>query len=450
MQAAKLWSCFQGLEHRKLMRIAAPMILTNVSFAILGIVDTAVVGHLGHAYYIGAIAVATIIFDFLYWSMAFLRMGTTGLVAQIHGEGDSDRMRSSLAQALATALLLASVMLIAQTPIVEIALSLLHGSEEVHLHARRYFYIAIWGAPALLSLMVIHGWFIGMQNARAPLIIAIVFNLINIALDFVFVFGFGMDVIGVAWAAVIAEWCGLALSLYLVTRELDAYRGQWRRELMLDLAALKRMLLLNGNIMIRSLCLIFTFAFFTSQSAAQGDEVLAANSVLLKFLILMALALDGFANAAEALVGRAIGARDRVAFQRAVTAACVWSALIAVGFSVAYALLGDALIGLITDIAEVRWIAAVYLPWMVLMPVTAVWCFLLDGIFIGATRGIEMRNTMLVAVFAVFLPVWYFSLPLGNHGLWSAFTLFMVARGVTLGIYYFRIERREGFVASMT
>lgn len=424
------------------------MILSNVSFALLGLVDTGVVGHLEHPYYIGAIAIATVIFDFLYFGLGFLRMGTTGLVAQIFGRGDADRMRSSLAQALILAELIAAVLLVLQDPIVDLALHLLQGSPEVHYHARRYFKIAIWGAPALLALLAIFGWFIGMQNARAPLLIAVVFNLVNIALDFVFVIGFGMDVTGVAWAAVIAEWSGLALSLYLVRRELAAHAGYWRRALILDLEAVRRMLALNGNIMIRSLCLIFAFAFFTSQGAAQGDVILAANAVLQKFQMLTALALDGFANAAEALVGRAIGARDRGVFRRSVLVAGLWSAGIAVLFSLGYWLGGGPLIGQITDIAGVRDAAAVYLIWMIISPLVSVWCFFLDGIFIGATRGVEMRNAMLASLLAVFLPAWYAFTPLGNHGLWLALMLFMAARGLTLGWCYFRIEARRGFVGA--
>ena len=433
-------------DHPAVWRLAGPLIVSNVSLAVLGLVDTAVVGHLPAPYFIGAVAVASVIFDFLYWGVGFLRMGTTGVVAQIHGGGDGDRMRSSLLQSLSLAASIALTFLVLQVPIVELALALLDGSEQVHANARRYFDVRIWGAPAVMGLMVAMGWFIGMQNARATLIISVVFNIINIILDFLFVFGFGMDVDGVALAAVIAEYAGLFLALFLMRRELRKYPGRWLREQVLELASIKRFVALNYNILIRTLCLIFAFAFFTSQGAGKGDVILAANTILMKYQLLMALGLDGLANAVEALVGKAIGARDRPAFVRAVRTAGVWSLLFAVLFSLGFALAGNSLARLMTDLEAVRTTVAVFLPWLIVSPLIAVWCFLLDGVFLGATQGPAMRNTMAVATFGVFLPAWYVLQPMGNHGLWLAFMLLNGARGVGLALVFLRLERRRAFV----
>lgn len=441
---------FARLEHRRIWRLAGPFILSNVSLAILGLVDTAVVGHLDAPYYLGGVAIATVVFDFLYWGMGFLRMGTTGIVARIHGAGDHDRMRSSLAQTLALGALVGAVILALQTPILEAALAVLHGSADVHHQARRYYDVAIWGAPAVMGILALLGWFVGMQNARAPLVILVTYNVVNVVLDLVLVLGIGMDVDGVALAAVAAQYTGVTLGLLLARRELVHYPGRWRRALITDLHAVRYMLMLNWNILLRTWSLIFAFAFFTSQSARQGDVVLAANAVLMKFQTFMALGLDGFAHAAEALTGRAIGAGDRRGFRDAVLTASVWAALLAGGYALVYALGGQALIRALTDLEPVRTAATAYLPWVVIGPLVGVWCFMLDGIFVGAARGSEMRNAMLLSAFGVYLPAWYLFHEIGNHGLWLAFTLFMAARGITLALVYRRIEARGGFVPAPT
>ncbi len=428
----------------QIWRLAGPLILSNISIAMLGIVDTAVVGHLSQPYYLGAVAVAAVVFDFLYWGMGFLRMGTTGLVAQVFGKGDSDKIRTTLAHALIIALAIAVLILGLQGPIARVAFFLIGGSENVVSHARIYFDWAIWGAPAVLGSMVLFGWLLGMQNARATLYYAIMVNVINIVLDMVLVTGFGMAVKGVALASVIAQYSGVIMAIFLVHKELKKYPGQWRLELIGDMSRLRTMLALNRNIFIRTLCLIFVFAFFARQGAMQGDVILAANAVLLNFQAMMALGLDGFANASEALVGKAIGAADRAAFKQAVYSALLWSLIIAALFSLFYWLSGRQVISLMTSISTVKAMAYVYLPWLIISPIICVWCFLLDGIFIGAVRGREMRNSMLLSTFAVFLPAWYMFQYLGNHGLWLSFLTFFVARAISLGWYYLRIEQRPG------
>jgi MATE family multidrug resistance protein len=431
-------------NHMQIWRLAGPLILSNISIALLGIVDTAVVGHLSQAYYLGAVAIAAVIFDFLYWGMGFLRMGTTGIVAQVHGKGDVEEIRSTLVHATILALSIALLILLLQKPIANLAFFLIGGSEQVVAHAEIYFNWAIWGAPAVLCSMALFGWLLGMQNARATLYFAITVNIINIILDLVFVFGFGLGVRGVALASVIAQYSGLIMAIYLVRHELRHYPGLWRSDFIMDIRRLMKMLSLNQNIFIRTLCLIFVFAFFARQGAIQGDVILAANAVLLNFQALTALGLDGFANAAEALVGKAIGSQNRKAFKESIKSALHWSLIISLLFCLAYWLAGESMIALMTSIPEVKDTASIYLPWLIVSPVLCVWCFLLDGIFIGAVRGLEMRNSMVISTFLVFIPVWFLFRFLGNHGLWLALLIFFVARGISLGWCYIVIERQEG------
>ena len=433
-------------NHREVWRLAGPLIISNISIALLGLVDTAVVGHLDHPYYLGAIAVAAVVFDFLYWGMGFLRMGTTGIMAQIHGTGDTDEMRSTFIQVTITALFISLIILVFRNHIIMCGLYLVGGSVEVKHFAKIYFNWAIWAAPAVLITLSLFGWLLGMQNAKATLYITVTINILNIFLDVLFVYGFDMDVRGVALATVCSEYAGLCMACVMCIREIRNRPGRWRKELIFDAVRLKRMININKDIFIRTICLIFVFAFFTRQGARQGEVILAANAILMNFQTLMALALDGFANAAEALVGKSIGARNRYAFTRVVRTTTYWALLVALGFALVYLSAGKALIGLMTDLQDVRLSTYQYLPWMVLSPLASVWCFQLDGIFIGATRAREMRDMMLISTFMVFLPAWYIFRFLGNHGLWLAFMLFFIARAVTLVIAWGRIENRKGFV----
>ena len=435
-----------NFDHAGVWRLAGPLIVSNISVAVLGMVDIAVVGHLADPWYLGAVAVGAVIFDFLYWGTGFLRMGTTGVVAQIHGRGDPHEMRSALLQAGTLALAIAALFLLLQLPIANLGLTLIGGSENVRHYARIYFEWAIWGAPAVLSGMAITGWLLGMQNAGATLAMAVITNAVNVVLDFYFVFGLDMDVRGVALASVLAQYAGTGVGLMLVRRELSLHPGEWRRTLILDGRRFRSTLALKRNIFIRTLCIIFAFAFFTRQGAMQGELILAANAILINFLLLTSLGLDGFANAAEAMVGKAIGAGERGSFLSAVQSAGFWSLIIAVGFTLFFALFGGPLVNLMTDLEGVRAVAHRYLPWVVVLPLIGVWCYLLDGIFIGATRGREMRDTLLVSTFLVFIPAWYALRFLGNDGLWLAMLMFFAARGVTLGWVFYRIEHTGGFV----
>ena len=414
------------------------MILSNLTIPLLGLVDTAVMGHMSDAWYLGGIALGALIFSFVYWGFGFLRMGTTGLTAQALGQQNANELRATLARAVILALSLSLVLLFLQTPVRDLSLWLLDASNEVENAAAAYFDVRIWSAPATLINYVFIGWFLGMQNARAPLYLLVLINATNIVLDLFFVFVLDMGVQGVALASVIAEYAGVVLALYLVHKQLQHGQGQWLHAAIFNLAQFRRLLILNQNIFIRTLCLIFSFAFFTAQGAKHGDVILAANAVLMNFQTFMAYGLDGVAHAAEALVGKAMGEKNRAAYRQAVITAGFWSLIVAAIFMLIYLLFGTQVINALTDIETVRQTAYEYLPWLIISPIVSVWSYLYDGVFIGATRSTEMRNTMLLSTFCFFLPAWYLLLPWDNHGLWAALLIFMLARGITMAINHQR------------
>lgn len=423
-------------RNRDVWRIAAPMILSNVSIPLLGMVDTGVVGHLEDESYLGAVAIGAAIFSFLYTGVNFLRMGTTGIAAQRYGAGDNDGLRVSLGQAHIVALVIASLLIILQVPIGRFALILIGGEPGVQATTWEYFSIRIWSAPGTLANFVMIGWFLGLQNARVPLLIFLSINITNIVLDLVFVVGLDMKVAGVALASVIAEYTALAVALGFAARELRRRQGHWPLPRLLNIRAYAAFFSVNANLFVRTLALMFTFAFLTAQGARLGSLVLAANAVLMNIQHLTAFALDGFAHAAEALVGKAVGEHRRDALEQAVRLCLKWSLVFAAGFFVFYIVAGPGIVRLLTDLPEVRETAMRFLPWLIVSPLVSVWSFLYDGVFVGATRARSMRNIMLVSSFAVFVPAWYLLRDFGNHGLWLAFTLFMASRGVGMHIGY--------------
>ncbi len=418
--------------------------LSNVSTPLLGMVDTAVVGHLDRPHYLGAVALGALIFTFLYWGFGFLRMGTTGLAAQARGAGQADEVRAVLARALLLAIGLGVVLVLLQRPIGRAAFALFQGSSLVEAEAAVYVGVRIWSAPATLANYVLLGWLLALERAGLALVLQLVLNGTNAVLDVLLVPVLGWGVPGVALASVAAEYTALGVGVVLVLRLLPRLGGAWRRPLILEPAAFRRLVAVNRDLFIRTLCLIGGFAWFTNQGARLGDVVLAANAVLLQFQTLMAYALDGFAHAAEALVGRAVGARRRDELAAAVRTTTLWAAGTALLFSLAYAAGGLLLIHALTGIDEVRATAATFLPWVALMPVVSIWSYQLDGIFIGATRTGAMRNAMIVSLL-LFLALTVVTVPaLGSHGLWLAFTIFMGLRAVTLGVAYPALARSVG------
>jgi MATE family multidrug resistance protein len=419
-------------------RIAAPMILSNISVPLLGMVDTGVMGHLESPAYLGAVAIGGMIFTFLYIGMNFLRMGTTGIAAQRFGAEDYDGLRVSLGQALIVSFAIAIAILLLQMPIERIALVLLGGDTETQAHAATYFYIRVWSAPGTLANYVLIGWFLGLQNARVPLLIFLTINVTNIILDLLFVVGFGMRIEGVALASVIAEYTALCVAIAFASRELRRHAGHWPLAKFTKLSAYRAFFSVNANLFVRTIALMFTFAFITAQGARLGPLILAANAVLINFQNLTSLGLDGFAHAAEAMVGKAVGQRDNRALQHTVALTLKWSLIFAVGFVVVYIVAGPFIVRLLTDLPDVRETAMIYLPWLIASPLISVWCFLYDGVYVGMTRARDMRNIMLFSTFAVFLPVWFVAQPLGNHGLWLALMAFLASRGIGMHIGYRR------------
>ena len=419
-------------------RIAAPMILSNISVPLLGMVDTGVVGHLESPVYLGAVAIGGTIFSFLYTGVNFLRMGTTGIAAQRFGADDYDGLRVSLGQALVVAQIIALTVILLQSPIGHVAMKLLGADGALRENALEYFSIRVWSAPGTLANFVMVGWFLGLQNARVPLFIFLTINLTNIALDLLFVLVFGMKVDGVALASVFAEYTGLAVALYFAVRELRRNSGQWPMDKFVKLREYAAFFSINANLFIRTMALMFTIAFVTAQGTRMGGLILAANAILMQLQNLTAFGLDGLAHAAEALVGKAVGQRRRDVLERSVTLCHRWSLIFAAGFSAAYFLLGPHLINVLTDLPAVRETTLRYLPWMIVSPLVSVWSFLYDGVYVGATRAREMRNIMVFSAFGIFIPAWFVLQPLGNDGLWLAFLLFLASRGVGMHIGYRR------------
>ena len=416
------------------------MILSNISIPLVGITDTVITGHLENPEYIASIAVATTIIGFFIASMNFLRMGTTGITAQYFGAQNLNGLRVILGQALVVALLISFLVLLLRSDINKIGLMLIGSNESVAYYASQYFYIRIWGIPATLINFSLIGWFIGLQNASVPLKIVIATNITNIILSLTFVLIFQMQINGIALASVIAEIIGMLIGFIYVHKELETYKGKWGYKQILRISAYKRFIQINFNLFLRTIALIFTFAFITAQGARYGGIVLGANAILMNFQTLLAYVLDGFAHAAEALVGRAVGKRDSQLFKSAVYICLKWSVYIAIIFALFYAVAGKHLISLMTHHQIIRDTAIEYLPWIIISPIVSVWSFLYDGVFVGATRSKDMRNAMLGSLFLVFLPSWYLLQPLGNHGLWLAFTLFMFSRGLSMHLLYKRIN----------
>ncbi len=424
--------------NRDVWRIAAPMILSNVSVPLLGMVDTGVTGHLESSAYLGAVAIGGTIFSILYMSMNFLRMGTTGIAAQSYGAGDNDGLRVSLGQALLVSVAIAALILLLQAPIATLALALLGGDTETQRHAAEYFFVRVWSAPGTLANFALIGWFLGTQNARVPLLIFLTINVTNIVLDLVFVVVLGMKVEGVALASVVAEYSGLAVGVSFAVAALRRREGHWPMARLTNLAAYRAFFSVNANLFVRTLALLGTFAFITAQGARLGPAILAANAVLMNFQHLTSFGLDGIAHAAEALVGKAVGQKNDKSLDHAVRLTLRWSLLFALGFALAYAATGPLIVRILTDLPDVRATAMTYLPWLIASPLISVWCFLYDGVYVGMTRAREMRNIMLVSVLAVFLPAWFATQSFGNHGLWFALMAFMASRGIGMHVGFRR------------
>jgi len=430
------------ITHRSVLAVSVPIMLSNVSEPLIGVVNTAVIGQLPDAYYIGAIAVGALIFSFIFWGFGFLRLSTGGLSAQAVGAGNAEELVAVLVRSLAIAGI-AGIGLIVLSPVIrDVSFDLIGGSAEIRAHGETYFNYRIWSAPAALGNYCVMGWFVGQARAKLAFLVQLFLNVSNMALSAYFVLHLGMTSDGVGLAALISGWAAVALGLALsfaILRNMGVHPS-WAR--VFDGKALSRTLGMNGDVMIRTLCLVFAFTWFTSRGARAGDVIVAANAVLMNLFEVSAYLIDGFAYASEALVGQSVGAKNRQRFRAAVWLTSVWAMVVGVICSLAVWVAGPTVIDWMTVSPEVREAARTYLPWAAISPVLGVICFQFDGIFTGAMATKDMRNMMIVSLGVFMLAWWMLEAPFGNHGLWAALNIFFVARGVTFASRMPSLERR--------
>jgi len=427
----------------KIWAIAWPAIVSNVSIPLLGLVDAALLGHLDSPDHLAAVAVGGAILSFLYWGFSFLRMGTTGEVARAMGSQDQERALVSLGRSALLAVVIAALLLLMQTPLLRLGLAAMSPRPDVGALAGNYAGIRLLSAPAVLLTYTLVGWFIGRQNTRWPMLVLIATNLVNIVLDAVLILGFGLASAGAALATVVAEYLGLGLAIAGLLRSgLPAISSSARARI-IDIAGLRSVLRSNAELFVRTLALLFAFAFFTAAGEQLGTRVVAANAVMMQFLLFSAFALDGFAYAAEGLAGEALGRGDPPAFHRVNRRCALWSAAAALLISAVILFGRPLLFPLLTDLPEVVAVMRAQGWWLVLMPLASAPSYLLDGIFVGAGATRAMMLTMLGSGLGVYLPAWYLTQGLGNDGLWLAFLLFNFARGLSLGACYYLLTRAD-------
>ena len=432
---------------RQILQIAVPAIVTNITVPLLGLVDTAIVGHMGSAACIGAIAVGSMIFNLVYWLFAFLRMGTSGMTAQARGRRDMDEVTGLLVRSASVSMCIAVALLVLQVPLRELMLWLIAPTSDVRPLAVTYYHIVIWGTPAMLGLYSLSGWFIGMQNTRSPMLISIMQNVINIVASLMLVYGLGMKVEGVALGTVIAQYAGLFVGLWLLWRYYGRHLGRSQASRPLSLTShlspltshpspLTSFLRVNRDIFLRTLCLVAVNLYFTSAGARQGTVVLSVNTLLMQLYLLFSYILDGFAYAGEALGGRYWGAQNLTAYRGVVRRLFGWGGLMVVLFTTLYVAGGMPFLRLLTDEPSVLEASQQYVWWAYLVPAAGMAAFVWDGLFIGTTqtRGMLLSSAVATAVF--FAGVTTLADPLGNHGLWLSMLLYLLTRGIVQTIIH--------------
>ena len=429
-QSFKMIAQTPNIINKRILQIAVPSIISNITVPLLGLIDVTIVGHLGAAAYIGAIAVGGMLFNIIYWIFGFLRMGTSGMTSQAYGKHDLDEVARLLLRSVGVGLLIAIILVTLQYPIRKLAFTFIQTTEEVERLATLYFRICIWGAPAMLGLYGFAGWFIGMQNSRFPMYIAITQNIVNIAASLCFVYLFHMKVAGVAWGTLTAQYAGFLMALLLWRRYYGGLKKHVAWHEVLKKEAMLRFFQVNRDIFLRTLCLVIVTLFFTSAGAAQGEIVLAVNTLLMQLFTLFSYIMDGFAYSGEALVGKYVGANNRSALYRTVRLLFIWGVGLSTGFTLLYFFGGKSFLGLLTNEISVIREAENYFYWVLAIPLTGFAAFLWDGIFIGATATRQMFYSMLVASGSFFLV--YYSLHewMGNHALWLAFIVYLSLRGI--------------------
>ncbi|MGC9343329.1 MAG: MATE family efflux transporter [Bacteroidales bacterium] len=425
--------------NKKILNLAIPNIVSNISIPLLGLVDMALMGHQDSDAYIGAIALGSLIFNFIYWGLAFLRMGTSGFTAQAWGRRDLPETIRVFSRAGFIAISISLLLLLLQWPVELLSFWLLKGETEVETLAASYFRIRVWAAPATLGQFALLGFFLGMQNARLPMVVLVSSNVINVLFNLLFVLKYDMGSDGVAYGTIIAQYCGLFIGIFFLNRYFSRLYKYISIKAIIQWDKLKNFLNVNKDIFIRTMCLVAVFTFFTASSASADkndggeDTILAVNSLLMQFFMFFSFLIDGFAHASEALTGKFIGAGNKKSLKKSIRLLFIWGSGISLFFTILYLFGGNLIFRLLTDNPEVIENARPFFFWVVLIPILSFAAFLWDGIFIGATAGKEMRNAMLISTIGIFFPAWYISIQfLDNHGLWLAFILFMASRGLTM------------------
>lgn len=416
--------------NKKILQIALPSIISNITVPLLGLIDITIVGHLGSATYIGAIAVGGMFFNIIYWIFGFLRMGTSGMTSQAYGRHDLDEVTRLLLRSVGVGLLIALALLVLQSPIEKMAFTFINTTKEVERLASLYFYICIWGAPAVLGLYSFAGWFIGMQNSRFPMFIAITQNIVNIIASLGLVYGFNMKIEGVAIGTLVAQYAGLLMAYLLWIR----YYGNLKKRIVwnsfFDKTAMYRFFQVNKDIFFRTICLVIVTVFFTSAGAMQGEVILAVNTLLMQLFTLFSYIMDGFAYAGEALTGKYIGGNNPKALHQTIRRLFIWGMGLSATFTLLYSIGGQYFLELLTNDYQVIHVAHEYFYWVLAIPFTGFSAFLLDGIFIGATATRLMLRAMIVASASFFLFYYGFQPVMGNHALWMAFITYLLLRGI--------------------
>lgn len=420
-------------HNREILQIALPSIVSNITVPLLGLIDVTIVGHLGAASYIGAIAVGGMLFNIIYWIFGFLRMGTGGMTSQAYGRGDEAEMMRLLTRSTGVGMLIALTLIVLQYPIERTAFSLIETTPEVERLAATYFRICIWGAPAVLGLYSFSGWFIGMQNSRYLMFIAITQNIVNILMSLVLVYGLEMKIEGVAIGTLVAQYAGWLMAIGLWMHRYKHLRPHAELRSLTDKGAMRRFFQVNRDIFLRTLCLVSVTVFFTSVGAAQGEVILAVNTLLMQLFTLFSYIMDGFAYAGEALAGKHIGADNRPALRTMVRQLFVWGIALALAFTLIYGIGGEGFLSLLTNEESVITASSTYFYWVLAIPLAGFAAFLYDGIFIGATATGLMLRAMFVASVAFFLIYFGCREAMGNHALWLAFITYLSLRGIVQG-----------------
>jgi len=421
--------------NKSILSLAIPNIISNISVPLLSSVDTAVVGHLDQVSYLGAIALGSMIFNFIYWAFGFLRMGTTGLTAQAHGRSDEQESFNVLLRALSVAFGGAIILIAFQEFIGYVSFYLINSNAEVESLAREYFDIRIYAAPATLSIYVFHGWFLGKQNARIPMIIVILINLLNIGFNLLFIYQFEMKSNGVALGTVCAQYIGLIISATFYFKSFHNKNMLIRLNRIFDIEAISMFFKINLDIFLRTLLLVFTFTYFTAESAVYGENILAANTILLQLWMLLSYGIDGFAFASESLVGKSVGESNNVFLKKVIRYSFYWGMGLSIIYSFIYLVFGHNILSIYTDKLFLIELAGSFLVWTIIAPIINSVCYIWDGIYIGATQTKPMRNSMIVSTLFLFFPIYFLTNDLwGNHSLWMAMTIFMLSRGLLLTI----------------